>query len=1443
MTVQNIWPLAFCVLIPIIILLYILKQRAKDQTFSSILLWQEIYKNLEARTPFEKLKHNILMYLQILLLLLLLFALMAPVIKNGGRSTENVILVVDTSASMQYEYEKNVSRLEQSKHLALQQADDMSDGSFVTLVTCASQANVVYQGTDKATLKKRIRQIEETMDAGTLDNAAGLVQSLSKTMENVQVIGYTDSAFDLDEWKKGNEKATWIVESVYSKGDNCSMDYVNYTLQENEIEALCKVSNDGDKDVTQDVSLYAGDRLLTVLEVTIPAGEEKTVYFDKQTLDSDQSCELRAELSESDSLTADNTQSVICNASGEKKVLLLSEGNVFLEKALSLNDSVTVYKSEDVSVLKQDSEPYDLYVFDGITLPDDFSLEEIPQNAGVLFFHMNEHDALDDYMKAEEPISDAVLSFQKSDVTEYVEDVAFGVTTANIYELPEWAVPVLQTTEGKTVGYYGRTDGRMAGVIGFDIHDTDLALKTEFPIFMSQLAGELLGDNGQKVEITNFPVAEESNATAVEDAVVKGSQQEKKMGGRMIRNWILVIVILLLIVEWIVYVSQVNSSKQKQYLVVRSLLVLMILLAMAGISIPKHMKKTETIFLIDVSDSMKGNITQIEDYLKKTIAKMPNRNVAGVVTFGKDMAVDRFLSENTSFSTFTTEPVTTATNIENAVTAACSMFDEGAGKQIVLITDGSENEGNMSIAASLVRGKEIELSAISVEDSIDHNPEVYIDGLNAPKVIHAGDHYNVTASVQSNVETDAVLSLYSGRVAKGQQDIHVTKGQNQFVFDDVGEEGMIAQYKAVIEPAKDTISVNNTYVTYAQIVARPRLLLVEGTSGEASEFEKLLRAANVDYDTVTPAGAPNSLSDLNQYKAVITLNVYYDDLAPGFARLLPSYIKDYAGGYICIGGENSYALGNYKGTELEEVLPVNMDLQGEKELPKMAMAMVIDQSGSMISPSIENSQVTGLDLAKQAAISGVSQLRSTDEVGVLAFDDSYHWMVPMQNADDMDQIEEGIASIGYGGGTSIYPALEEAYKEISKSDAKINHIILLTDGQDEYRQYHSLLKQIKDADITVSTVAVGEESDQTMLSNIADICGGRFYYTDVNNSIPRIFAQEVYLSTNTYLINQEFYPDIVSDSDILSGAMDEGCPALLGYIASTPKNAANVILESDQGDPILTTWQYGLGRTVAWNSDGDNVWTANYANWDNYPTLWSNIIQYVIADTELGDDAFEIHKDGNTVTLSYTTKEYDKDTAVFAVVSDENGSAKDISFEAVKPGTYEAALDVGDVGIYSINLRKNQGNDIVKTYNTAYANQYSLEYQFSGDTAALDTFVSQAAGKMISMDDSVWNRQNNTVRASVPLTVPLLIFSIFFFLFDIIARRWAIDMLGFVKKGLKRINNKKRFQRKRPFKEKEKKNKHIKERKTKKSAKKKLQAEQNGSLDMNQLLEKKRERN
>ncbi|MDE5864057.1 MAG: VWA domain-containing protein, partial [Lachnospiraceae bacterium] len=1108
-----------------------------------------------------------------------------------------------------------------------------------------------------------------------------------------------------------------------------SLDYVNYSVTEDGVEALCKITNYGENEVTQDVSLYADSDIVDVQAVTVKPQESETVYFEKQNIATDGSVILRAELSKKDCLTADNHQSIVVNANTEKTVLLLSEGNVFLEKALSLDEHVTVYKSDDVNVLKQavdnsrqgdagneeqvsENDTFDLYVFDGLTLPEEFDVDKFPEQAGFLFLNYEKDFYSMGLIEKDSQVVDTVLYFDESPVTGYIENYSFGITNAYTYRLPDWAVPVIRTAEGGITGYCGSSNGHPIAVLGFDIHNTDFALQTEFPIFMAQLSDMLLGAGMEETIIANFPVSEESDVVPVDSVVIEGSQNLKKTGGRAIRNLLLLLAVLLLMVEWIVYIRQVNTAKKRQFLAVRLLVLLTIVLAMAGLSVSTKQKKTETIFLIDVSDSMSGNMEEVEKYLKKIVTDMPEKNLLGIVAFGKDTAVEQFLTDEKVFSHFTVNPVTTTTNIEKAVTNACSMFDEGAAKRLVLITDGSENEGSMLLAASTLKGGDVELLVASMEDSISGNSEVYISGLSIPRVIHEGDHYNVMVTVMSNVETAAMLSLYEGRSAKGQQSIRLNKGENQFVFEDVGEAGTIARYKAVIEPEEDTILVNNTYVTFAEIEAKPRILLIEGTAGEGAEFEKLLTAANIDYDKVTPKGAPSTVSGLNQYLAVITLNVHYDDLRQGFVKSLQSYVKDFAGGYICIGGDSSYALGNYRGTELEDILPVNMELQGEKEIPKMAMAMVIDQSGSMSTPSEENTSITGLDLAKQAALSGVSELRETDEIGVLAFDDTYHWIVPLQGASDIEKIQEEISAIGYGGGTSIYPALKQAYEQILNSDAQIKHIILLTDGQDGFRQYNELLDSINESGITVSTVAVGSDSDQETLKYIAAECGGRFYYTDVNNSIPRIFAQEVYLSTNTYLINEEFYPSIVSNHEILTEVMGEGCPPLLGYVAATPKQTAEVILESDREDPVLSTWQYGLGRTVAWNSDGNNEWTAQYATWDNYPVLWSNIIQYVILDTELGEDNLELVKEGNTVVVTYETKDYDRDTEVTAVVTDEEGSSKEISLNATKPGTFEAELDVSEIGIYNISVRKYSGEKLIQNYNTAYANQYSPEYQF-----------------------------------------------------------------------------------------------------------------------------------
>lgn len=422
MTVQNMWPLAFLIIIPVIVLLYLLKQKIKDQPFSSTLLWQEIYKNLEANTPFEKLKRNILMYLQIFLMLLLIFALMAPVLNKGGAVQENAVIVIDNSASMQYLYEGEDSRLDYSIKQVEREIDGLSENSNVTLIICNSEASVVYQGTDKNTVKHRLKEIEPTLEVGNLDLATNLVNSLVADLENVQIICYTDTDFGSAQWTKGNQNVALVVENVYSQGANCSVDYVSYSLNDQSsedterkattsengqisktVEVLAKVTNYGEEVVTQDVSLYANSNIVDVQEITVEPGGSETVYFNKQDMTVDGSVVIKAELSERDALMADNHQAAVVTGKTEKNVLLLSEGNVFLEKALSLDETVTVYKSDDVSVLYQtlgeNGEPFDLYVFDGISMPEDFDVSTFPVDAAFLLINQEKDFYESGYLK------------------------------------------------------------------------------------------------------------------------------------------------------------------------------------------------------------------------------------------------------------------------------------------------------------------------------------------------------------------------------------------------------------------------------------------------------------------------------------------------------------------------------------------------------------------------------------------------------------------------------------------------------------------------------------------------------------------------------------------------------------------------------------------------------------------------------------------------------------------------------------------------------------------------------------------------------------------------------------------------------------------------------------------------------------------------------------
>ena len=825
-----------------------------------------------------------------------------------------------------------------------------------------------------------------------------------------------------------------------------------------------------------------------------------------------------------------------------------------------------------------------------------------------------------------------------------------------------------------------------------------------------------------------------------------------------------------------------DKRKKWEYIIVRILVVTLLASSLAQIQVKKVSKDMTTIFVVDMSDSLKDKQEDVEVYLKNLIANMPKGNEYGMVAFGKDATVEQFVTSNKNFISLNTDVVSHATNIEDAVATAISMFPEDGGKRIVLVSDGLQNEGDINKLKGNLLANNIEFDWTLVQSEIEK--EVYVSDLSVPNQIQIGDTFYVTVSIYSTKQTNATIYLYSGLEIKGSKEVSLQKGENQFVFSDTAVDSGIASYKVRIDTEDDTLALNNEYVTFAQITDKAKVLLVEGSAGQSEQFQEVLKSANVDFTVCTPEFVPNTLQELNKYKEVIFLDVYADDLREGFMDILEPYVKDYAGGFICIGGSNSYVLGNYRDTAIEKVLPVDMDLTNEREVPKMAMVMVIDHSGSM-SDSLGGA-FSALDLAKSAASKAVDNLRSTDDVGVLIFDDRYQWVYELSSAADKETVQDKIGTITIGGGTSIFPAVNQAVQSLENSDATYKHIVLLTDGQDGYRQYQSLITKINDNNITLSTVAVGSGADTGMLQSLANACGGRYYYTDLNNDMPRIFAQEVFLSTKSYLINETFMPVLSANHKIMENVFTGGVRALNGYVATSAKSTATVILKSHKGDPILAAWQYGLGKTVAFTSDGEFNWTKNYADFDDYVTLWKNITDYCITETDLGEDSITLNQGTDYVEVEYTTKEIDKDVSISMVYQNADNVTKEVELLPVEPGKYKGTMDISDIGIYNVNIRKNKDEEVVNNVNTAVAVQYSKEYRLDQTNDALKNMVTELSGNIYGLEDEIFLEPKEVVKSWKDYKDLCLLLALLLYMVDILIRRFHITIFGSIADAIRK---------------------------------------------------------
>lgn len=819
--------------------------------------------------------------------------------------------------------------------------------------------------------------------------------------------------------------------------------------------------------------------------------------------------------------------------------------------------------------------------------------------------------------------------------------------------------------------------------------------------------------------------------------------------------------------------------------VMRCLLTCLCVLALAAPSVVLPGGQQAVWILADASASARGMQDQMTQSVRTALENKDASVNAGVIAFGGNAMVEKPLAQDGTYNGVTTAVDAQASDLSSALTLASALLPEDAQGRIVVLSDGATEDVRAAAQQLAARGVTVDFQSFSG----DALPDAQISQLNVPSRVYQGQSFTVTVQVTANHDTAGTLVLYQNRTPVSSREVTLRRGDNTFTFRDVAADTGVVTYEARLISEGDSCAQNDSMGGYVYVQGAPKLLLVEGRQGEGSEMAAMLSAAAMQYETVLPAQLPYDAEQLRQYDGVVLVNVDYDAADEEQWAALDSAVRVLGRGLTVIGGDSSYALGGYRGSRLEEMLPVTIDVRNKLDLPSLALMLVIDKSGSMSDGMFGT---TRLELAKEAAMRAAEVLTPNDQVGVIAFDDAAKWVVNLQKAEDVEAIQNQIGTIRPGGGTAFFTALYEATYALMNAQAQQKHIIFLTDGEAGDTGYLQLCDIMQQNDITLTTVAVGSGADQATLRTLAQQGGGRAYAANEFDNLPKIFTKETYLVSGSYVQNRTFTPVITEQSALTDF---EGFPQLSGYLAATEKSLAAVSLMSDREDPILAWWQYGAGRVVAFMADSRGAWTSEFLQWDQAAAFYGGMAAFTLPGEER-EGQLITERQGDALRIVYTAPEGAQtglSTSVTALLPD--GTQTQLALQESAPGVYEGEIAAAQLGAYALRVeQRDASGELQRVMEGGAVNGYSGEYDLRNQNAesTLPYLSALTGGREITDSAEMLKSTHAVVRARRDLTQPLLWALMVLLLCDIALRRLSWDV------ALERYLNARRAARQQP---------------------------------------------
>lgn len=820
--------------------------------------------------------------------------------------------------------------------------------------------------------------------------------------------------------------------------------------------------------------------------------------------------------------------------------------------------------------------------------------------------------------------------------------------------------------------------------------------------------------------------------------------------------WALALLPVCLLAVWWIdrrYAPRARSLKRRVTFGARMALVAVLALAVAGPSFLWTSASVSRWVLLDASDSAAPTRGQAEALVSDALSELPRGQRAGVIAFGADAMVETPLSEAPTFSGLHTRVDGQRTDLDGALRLAAALLPSGG---MTVVTDGKASVSRAAIDSLCASG--VAVDALLLEQ--DAKEDAQVTELNAPPEAYEGQSVALRAVIDANAPMEATLALYQNGTLSETRSITLQKGENRFAFSDTASQTGVVTYEARLLSAQDTQPRNNSAAAYVRVLGTPSIALVT----QSADVRDLFDAAGMAVTTLTPAEMPKAAEGYLGYDAIVLNNMDYESASEKQWKALDAAVRTLGRGLCVLGGDSSYALGGYRGTVLEELLPVRIDVRQKMRMPALSLVICIDKSGSMTDGQFGS---TRIEVAKEAAMSAVEALTEQDQIGVIGFDEAAKWVVPLQSVSDPAAIQEQIGTLRADGGTAFYSAMDEAFLALYAANTPQKHVIFLSDGQPGDTGFQQLARAMREAGITLTTVAVGGGADQRLMRQLATLGGGRSYAVGEFDDVPKLFVKETVLASGSYVQNRTFYPVVIE-----VGALTryEGFPSLDGYLTGAEKASAHVALTSDTQDPLLAWWNAGSGKVLAWMSDAEGAWTSRFLSWEDAPRFFGGLVAQVLPGDSLSG-TLEARVEGDELQLSYQADE-EKSAETQAVILTPDGAETTLALVETAPGVYTARMDAQAQGAYAIRVTQNGKDGVIRSREGGAVKGFSQEYDLRiQPDDSLKQLCERTGGQLLTPGDSFWNTPLQPAQTRKSLRDALCVAALLLFLADIALRK------------------------------------------------------------------------